>query len=578
MKRRDFLGCSLAVPALLSATRSATAGSGTRPAASGAWNALAGRLGGRLKPVDWPLQTCIDAPADKACRAFFDAVSNPYFLGDQPGLTQTFGWAGAWTAKPSAMVVEAESAEDIAAAIDFARTNGIRLVVKGGGHSYKGGSNAANSLLLWTRRMNTIVLHDAFVPEGSSALPVPAVSVGAGAMWGDVYRAVSVEGGRYVQGGGCLTVGVAGLIQSGGFGSFSKRYGLAAASLIEVEAVTADGIIRTVNASNDPELFFALKGGGGGTFAIVTRLTLQTHDLPAAFGAVFLEIKARSASAFRALVHRMIAFYADQLFNPHWGEQMRFRPDGTLSISMVFQDLAEEEAEAIWAPFLDWVRSTPEDYSLAAEPVIIAVPARSFWDAGFLRTLPGVVLADTQEGADQDRIFWAGNREEAGQFIHAYKSSWAVADLDTAEGRGAVADGLIAASRHWSISLHTNKGLAGAPENVREAARGTAMNPAVAGAFALAICGAEGPPAYPGVAGREPDMTRAAYDAGRVAAAMEAFNTHVPSAGSYLAESDYFEENWQAAFWGENHARLTAAKRTYDPDGLFAVHHGIDGT
>lgn len=171
MKRRDFLGCSLALPALFSAARSATAGSGTRPAASDVWNALAGRLGGRLKPVDWPLQTCIDAPADKACRAFFDAVSNPYFLGDQPGLTQTFGWAGAWTAKPSAMVVEAERAEDIAAAIDFARTNGIRLVVKGGGHSYKGGSNAANSLLLWTRRMNTIVLHDAFVPEGSSALP-----------------------------------------------------------------------------------------------------------------------------------------------------------------------------------------------------------------------------------------------------------------------------------------------------------------------------------------------------------------------------------------------------------------------
>jgi hypothetical protein len=141
----------------------------------------------------------------------------------------------------------------------------VRLVVKGGGHSYQGTSNAADSLMVWTRRMNAITLHDAFIAQGCAAAgaPVRAVSVGAGAIWAHVYDAVTTKAGGYVQGGGCMTVGVAGLIQSGGFGSFSKRYGLAAASLLEAEVVTADGEVRIANTCSHPDLFWALKGGGG---------------------------------------------------------------------------------------------------------------------------------------------------------------------------------------------------------------------------------------------------------------------------------------------------------------------------
>ena len=84
-----------------------------------------------------------------------------------------------------------------------------------------------------------------------------------------------------------LTVGVAGLIQSGGFGSFSKRYGMAAASLLEAEVVTADGEVRIANACTNPDLFWGLKGGGGGSLGVVTRLTLRTHELPPFFGGAF---------------------------------------------------------------------------------------------------------------------------------------------------------------------------------------------------------------------------------------------------------------------------------------------------
>ena len=146
------------------------------------------------------------------------------------------------------------TAGDVAAAVNFARTHNLRLVVKGGGHSYQGTSNAPDSLLVWTRAMNQVQLHDAFVGAGcaGTVAPVPAVSAGAGAMWIDLYQAVTTQAGRYVQGGGCATVGVAGLIQSGGFGSFSKGFGSACASLLEAEVVTADGTVRVANACTQP--------------------------------------------------------------------------------------------------------------------------------------------------------------------------------------------------------------------------------------------------------------------------------------------------------------------------------------
>jgi FAD/FMN-containing dehydrogenase len=170
----------------------------------------------------------MEAPSSADCAQIFKELKNPYYLGDQVGLTQSLGWVDAWTSRPSAYAVAAGTADDVVAAVNFARENNLRLVVKGGGHSYQGTSNAADSLLVWTRRMNAITLHDAFVGSGCDGRQAPqeAVTVESGAIWGQVYNAVTTNGGRYVQGGGCMTVGVAGLIQSGGFGSFSKAYGM----------------------------------------------------------------------------------------------------------------------------------------------------------------------------------------------------------------------------------------------------------------------------------------------------------------------------------------------------------------
>jgi FAD/FMN-containing dehydrogenase len=283
-----------------------------------AWDGLKKNVGGRLIKVTSPLQTCAESASDGACDEIFSKLRNPYYLGDEAGLTQSLGWADAWVSSPSIYAVEAETTGDVVAAVNFARQNNLRLVVKGGGHSYQGTSNAPDSLLIWTRKMNAITLHDAFVGDGCAGQqgPQPAVSIGAGAMWGHVYDAVTVKAGRYVQGGGCLTVGVAGLVQSGGFGSFSKKYGLAAASLIEAEIVTADGAVRIANECTNADLFWAIKGGGGGSFGVITRLTLRTHELPETFGAIFATLRAKSDAAYRLLIDHFVKFYSENLLNP----------------------------------------------------------------------------------------------------------------------------------------------------------------------------------------------------------------------------------------------------------------------
>jgi FAD/FMN-containing dehydrogenase len=538
------------------------------------WERLSRDVGGRLIKLESPLGELRAATDDRSRSQLLGRLKNAYYIGDQPALTQTSGWVDAWTAARSAYAVAARTTADVVAAVTFAREHNLRLVVKGGGHSYQGTSNAPDSLLIWTRAMNRITLHDAFVAEGADAqVPEPAVTVGAGAIWMHVYDAVTTPGGRYVQGGGCATVGVAGLIQSGGFGSFSKGYGLAAAGLLEAEVVTADGVVRIANSCRNPDLFWGLKGGGGGSLGVVTRLTLRTRPLPEFFGAVFGRIRASSDPAFRRLIARLLAFYREHLFNPSWGEQIVFQPANAVKIAMVFQD--RDRAEAVWRPFLEWASAARDDFSFEEPLSVVGVPARRFWDAEFLRqNAPAFVVVDDRPGAPVGNVFWAADQGEAGQVLHGYRSAWLPVALLEESRQARLAEALFAASRHWSVALHFNKGLAGASAEDVAAARDTAIHPGALEAFALAIVAGGGPPAFPGIPGHEPDLAAGRRDRRRIDEAMRELLKAAPGAGSYVSESDFFEPSWQNSHWGANYPRLAVVKRKYDPAGLFFVHHG----
>ena len=547
------------------------------------------------------LDTQHPIPNGAAAEELLRNLKNPYYVHEQAGLTQSLGWVDAWKTSPSVYAVAARNANDIAAAVNFARDNDLRLVIKGGGHSYQGTSNAPDSLLIWTHRMNDIAMHNAFVPSGCERTmqPQPAVTFGTGIIGMEAYDAVTTKAGKYIQGGGCLTVGLAGLIQSGGFGSHSKRYGTAAGSLLEAEVVTADGQIRIANACTNPDLFWALKGGGGGTFGVVSRMTVRAHELPEFFGAANITITASSDDAYRGLIREIVAFYRDHLFNEHWGEQIHVKPDNTLEVKMNSAGLSTEQARQIWQPFLDSVKQSSQ-CSIKGISTIGSIPARHWWDPQWWKdhwpeiafprdsTMHAIIddtllhvmnqpvfKFDPRPGASPKNAWWVGNTGEVSVFWWGYQSLWLPESLLETSSQQRLADALFAASRYAGIELHFNKGLAGAPPDAIAGAKDTATNPSVLSAFALAIVGDAQGPSYPGIVGHEPSVEAGRKAAARIDRCMSKLRAVAPNGGAYLSESNYFEKNFQQAYWGSNYARLAQIKQKYDPNGLFFVHNGV---
>jgi FAD/FMN-containing dehydrogenase len=503
------------------------------------------------------------------------SARNPFYLQDQPGGTESTGWLDAWTAATSAYAVVAEDAGDVMAAVSFARQHGLRLVVKGTGHDYLGRSSAPDSLLVWTHQMRRVSMQDAFVPQGcAAARSSPAVTVEAGTRWLEAYQEVTTRHGRYVQGGGCTSVGAAGgFMQGGGFGSWSKKFGIAAASMLEAEVVTADGKLLVANECQNQDLFWALRGGGGGTYGIVTRVTLRTHPLPAFFGGVDGSITAKSDDAFKELLQTFFLFYRERLSNEHWGEQVRVRRNNSLSLSLVFQGLRASEAELVWKPFRDWVEGNGDRFTIRAR--FYEVPGNRLWDYGFLKQYaPEAVAHDERAEAPADRFWWAGDGDQVSAYWYAYQSRWIPLQLFEAANAKAFAAAVFEASRHWAVGFHFNKGQAGASADALQRGRETPMNPAVFDAAALVIVAAAGK-AFPGVPGHEPNRAEAEAARSGVGAAMKILGAATPDSGSYVNETDWFEPEWQRSFWGGNYPRLAEIKRKYDPEGLFYCHHCV---
>ena len=468
-----------------------------------------------------------------------------------------------------------ETTSDIAAAVSFARQNELRLGIRGTGHDYLGRSRGSRSLLLWTHAMRDIEVHEAFVPygavtEGNDAA-VPAVTVGAGTHWLEVYQALALYG-RFVVGGGCTSVGAAGgFVLGGGFSSFTKDYGSAAGNVLEFEVVTADGGTLVANEQQHPLLFWALRGGGGGTFGVVSKVTYRTYPMPRTITGAAGSIRASTDTDYRALIRRVVRLFPD-LIDLHWGETIRFGPDNSIELGMAAVDLDDEAAGAVWRPLLDWVARRPEAYS--SDAYVASGPFTRFWDAErWDEVAPQMIRHDDRPGRSR-HFWWEANDDEVSWYVDAFASRWIPAGL-FAESPDRLADVFFGMSRRWFFHTHANKGLAGASEELLQRERVTSLNPSAFEAAALLIIGSTQPRAFPGVPEHEPDRQAAGARARRVSEAMDLLRAITPGSGSYVNQADYFEDEWQHSFWGANYPKLLEAKATYDPDNVFRVHHGV---
>jgi FAD/FMN-containing dehydrogenase len=449
--------------------------------------------------------------------------------------------------------------------------------VKGGGHSLLGTSNAVDSLLIWTRKLSSIELNDDFVPEGAThaVKPVNGATFGSGCTLMDAYAAVTTKGGRFLQGGECMTVGIAGIIANGGFGNFSKQFGTVASHLLEAQIVTADGCIRNVNAYQEPDLFWALKGGGGGSFGVITRVTLQTHDLPEFFGAASGVVEAQSRNAMVRLVDHFLQFFDQYLNNRHWGGSAGVSPGNRLDLAMYCQGLDKDMAQSIWAPLTAWIEENGQDYKVIRFGVGCA-PARSWWDFATLQKngVEGIVL-DERPQAPEGNGWWRADHEQIGAFVFGCDSMWLSQQL--LEDSQQLSEKLVEAGSIFCVDLHFGRGLAAASTSAKSAARGTATNPVMLDAFALAVVGTSGKPRYPGLERTSGSEEEGIRESQHVREAMKVLRRHAPGGGSYISESDYFSDNWREDYWGLNADRLARVKAAYDPENLFQIHHGIQG-
>jgi len=160
-------------------------------------------------------------------------------------------------------IARCATVDDVRECVRFARAYGVRVALRSGGHSY-GGWSTGPGLVIDVGRMAAIDVQNG------------RVVVGAGTRLIDVYDAVAARG-RGVPAGSCPTVGVTGLTLGGGVGVLSRAWGLTCDDLVGAQVVTADGQVRECDVSREPDLFWALRGGGGGSFGVVTSLILRTH-------------------------------------------------------------------------------------------------------------------------------------------------------------------------------------------------------------------------------------------------------------------------------------------------------------
>jgi hypothetical protein len=205
-----------------------------------------------------------------------------------------------------ALIVRCTGTADVVDAITFARQRNLLVAVRGGGHSVAGHSSCDNGIVIDLTRMRGVDVD----PESRTA------RVQGGALWGDVDRETQAFG-LVVPGGVVSETGVGGLTLGGGEGWVRRKYGLTIDSLLSARVVCADGSVRTASAKSDPDLFWALRGGGG-NFGIVTSFEFRAHPLGpiVAFAGVFYRV----ADTDRIL--------------PRWRDYCLTAPDGVSSVAV----------------------------------------------------------------------------------------------------------------------------------------------------------------------------------------------------------------------------------------------------
>ena len=256
LDRRELLTRSLQAVAILSTSAAAGVSlTGCAPSAATSTSSTSPQSDGPPSLRDW----------DRLARSLTGNLirpANPEYAVDRLLYNSKFA-----DPRPSA-IAYCESTDDVARCVAFVARHALQVAARSGGHSY-GGYSSCNGLVIDVSRLNSVRL----------STRTDTASIGAGAQMIDVYNTLGNRG-RLLPGASCPTVGIGGLTLGGGVGVFARKYGLTCDNMLGAKVVTAAGEIVKVSENNHRDLYWALRGGGGGNFAVVTSFEFAVHHMP----------------------------------------------------------------------------------------------------------------------------------------------------------------------------------------------------------------------------------------------------------------------------------------------------------
>ncbi|KAL4989598.1 hypothetical protein BDW68DRAFT_195699 [Aspergillus falconensis] len=529
------------------------------------WNAFNHSVNGHLISLRPVGAVCHGREFNEAgCAVAKESTYNPEWRASQPGALQSTNWESNGEGRadcdlnspreiPCAQgripvyAVLAESAEEIQTAIRFARDRNLRVVVRNTGHSSLGQSAAPGSLQINTSRFKQIELVFDFIPQGADASVGQAVTVGAGVLALEVAQVGAAQGFTAIM-GLCNTIGVAGgFIQGGGEGLLGPLYGMGSDNAVEFNVVTADGDLVVANAFQNTDLFWALRGGGGGTFGIAVNTTMRAFpDVPGILFSLYTQISRQdrrypdSKQAVFEIARQVVNILpalkrADEATSGYVTADITLNSTTVQAISeILFPNTTDIDSIR---QRLEPLTSALDDsgFSPVYTTTLTAYPGLSTYF-----NLPRPIPATGRiEGSVlvSDRLFLSPNGPSRILDVtlnQAYANGDQIEFFMSAGGpvkanRGVVDSGLSPAWREAGIVVSVRRIL---PSN--SAAKRLVDSPM---------------PALRGI--------------------------ETPMLGSYINAGDPDEPGFQRAFWGSNYDRLYRVKQKWDGDGLFVVNSGV---
>jgi FAD/FMN-containing dehydrogenase len=429
--------------------------------------------------------------------------------------------------------VKAQHNQDVVSTLKFAKQNDVRVLVRNTGHDFLGRSTGAGALAIWTQDLKNIE----FGTWNDKYYSGPTVTVGAGVLGYEVLEAANAQGLSVVS-GECATVGLAGgFTQGGGHSALSTAFGLAADQTLSFDVVTSKGDIVTASATENSDLYWALSGGGGGTYGVVTSMTVRAYEAKPVGGAVMQLLNSSTTpEKFAAAVskfHELMPAMIDA---------------GAMVVFLQNTQYLVLKPVTVWNSNATYVKD-----------VVLAPFSKALVDLGIT---PPISYSSLSYRDHYDR--YMGPLPRGSFEVNRYQFGGRLIPRDVAVNNNAelvktynelTASGVLIAGSSADYTKRTN-----VPDNsILPAWRNTITQLQL-------ITNWDSTAPWSNMEAAQKRMTEEF---------MPKIEAITPGSGSYMNEADFRQERWQDVFFGANFPKLEQIKRKYDPESMFYILKGV---